>query len=480
MRRGYRATRVLHALVVPLFACCSSQSSGGGAPDALGTGGILSTGGSSEPSTGGSGGQDTGGSGGQGTGGSAHPSGAWPTPNPYSWDGSWTPADADFPLAGLYDDVYFDGHADSSRRATPILPPGDWDWGGQPNLSNWNNFSQNVGSFGLLTDSRSRAFGWRLAGKPADATVFSGAAEYFLGSSGADILYLGPQGDISSIGGNLGDGPDVLVTATSHSLDYRTGSSLTGSNHDNDLLVLGCRSRPDGSFGIVTTTFHTGPGADWVFVRDLDRSAIDLGNGDGGKTTVVDPKDGDDLVVLHGNTHDFRVFGGGGSDTFVWYVDENVQTSTWLGPNFFGGGGDDLAVWSDPGVDRLVMVVPATTTVVTTTPTPNGGLLVQPTSGAHVEDDPTQSDPYARYCVECAGPNGQRTVRMEYNSADGRVKTGYFGASSIEELQIGIDANARVYRVDTVTGKATLDLTLLPFVPPNMPACADVPRLVGL
>jgi hypothetical protein len=360
------------------------------------------------------------------------------------------------------------------------LPPGDWDWGGQPNLSNYNNFSQNVGSFSLLKDSKSRAFGWRLVGKPANAVVFTGPAEYFLGSSGADIVILGTQGDMSSISGNLGDGPDVLVTASSHSLDYRTGSSLSGSAHDNDLLVLGCNPHPDGSFGIVTTTFHTGPGADWVFVRDIDRAAIDLGNGDGGKTTVVDPNDGGDLLVLHGNTHDFRVFGGAGNDTFVWYVDENVQTSTWLGPNFFGGGGDDLAVWSDAGVDRLVLVIPTTTTLVTTTPTPNGGLLVQPTSGKHVEDDPTQSDPYARYCVECAGPNGQKTVRMEYNSADGKVKTGYFGVSSIEELQIGIGADARVYQVSAVTGKATLDTTAAPFIPPSTPACADLPGLLGL
>ena len=474
MRRCEIGARIVSALAILLFAGCSSKSSGNAGDGAIGAGGAI-VGATGVGGVIGAGGV----AGGPGTGGAAHPGGTWPTPNEYSWDGSWTPADTDFPIAGLYDDVYFDGHPDNSGKATPILPPGDWDWGGQPNLSNWNNFSQNVGTFSLLLDSKSRAFGWRFVGNPVDAAVFSGAAEYFSGSSGADIIYLGPQGDISSISGNLGEGPDVLLTATSHSLDYRTGSSLSGSAHDNDLLVLGCSPRPDGSFGIVTTTFHTGPGADWVFVRDLDRSAIDLGNGDGGKTTVIDPNDGDDLVVLHGNTHDFRVFGGGGSDTFVWYVDENVQTSTWLGPNFFGGGGDDLAVWSDPGVDRLVLVIPTSTTLVTTTPTPGGGLLVQPTSGTLVEDDPTQSDPYARYCVECPGPKGQKTVRMEYNSADGKVKTGYFGVSSVEELQIGIGADAKVYRVDAVTGTATLDRTLVPFVPPSTPACADVPGLIA-
>jgi hypothetical protein len=413
-----------------------------------------------------------------GTGGSSHPSGAWPTANQYSWDGSWTPGEADFPLPGLYDDLYFDGHLDAGGKTTPILPPGEWDWGGQPNLSNYNNFAKNIGTFALLQDRASRAFGWRLVGTSADMTVFSGPAAYFEGSSGADIVVLGTHGDIASITGNLGEGPDVLVTATSHALDYRTGSSLTGSARDNDLLVLGCTAHPDGSFAIETTTFHTGPGADWVFVRDLQRAAIDLGNGDGGKTTVVDPTDGDDLVVLHGNTYDFRVFGGYGNDTFVWYVDENVQNTAWLGPNFFGGGGDDLAVWSDPGVDRLVMVVPTATTLVTVTPTPNGGFLVQATSGVHVEDGPTQSDPYARYCGECAGPDGRKTVRMEYNSADGKVKTGYFGASAVEELQIGVGADAKVYRVDSETGMATLDPSLAPYVPPSPPTCADVDRLL--
>jgi hypothetical protein len=465
MRRRETGAWDASALALLLLAGCSSTSSGG----AGGSGGFSP---GTVPGTGGVAGS-------QGTGGAAHPGGTWPVPNTYSWDGSWTPADADFPLLGLYDDVYFDGHPDSGGKATPILPPGDWDWGGQPNLSNWNNFAQNVGTFSPLADGAARPFGWRLVGVPAEAAGFSGAAEYFLGSSGTDVIYLGTQGDIASISGNLGEGPDVLVTATAHALDYRTGSSLSGSARDNDLLVLGCSPRPDGSFGIVTTTFHTGPGADWVFVRDIDRAAIDLGNGDGGKTTVVDPSDGDDLVVLHGNTHDFRVFGGGGSDTFVWFVDENVQTAAWLGPNFFGGGGDDLAVWADPGVDRLVMVIPATTALVATTPTPNGGLLVQPTSGTHVEDGPTQNDPYARYCGECVGPNGQKTVRLEYNSADGRVKTGYFGVSSVEELQVGIGADAKLYQVDAVTGTATLDTTLVPFVPPSMPACADVPGLIA-
>ncbi len=36
---------------------------------------------------------------------------AWPrAPNAYSWDGGWDLTAGDFPLAGLFDDVYFDGH----------------------------------------------------------------------------------------------------------------------------------------------------------------------------------------------------------------------------------------------------------------------------------------------------------------------------------------------------------------------------------
>lgn len=406
-------------------------------------------------------------------------SGEQPRANAYSWDGSFRPSDADFPLKGLLDDVYFDGHFDTQNMATPILPPGNWDYGGQPNLANWRNFAANVGMFELLKDSRGAAFGWRLLGTPQDAVSYTGAAQYFEGSAGTDIINLGPKGKISSIAGNLGDGPDVLVAGTSFSLDFRSGSTLTGSARDNDLLVLGCEPRADGSFSITTSTFHTGPGADWVFVRDIDRAAIDLGNGEGGKTTVVDPSDGADLVLLHGNTHDFRVFGGGGNDVFVWYVDENVQKTAWLGPNFFGGGGDDAAVWADSGIDRLVLAVPTTTSIVTKTPTPNGGILVQPTSGQLMEDAPTQGDPYARYCGECApGPKGEKTIRLEYNSVDGKVRTGYFTVSAVEELQVGIGDGARVYRLDPVSGTATLDTSLAPFVPPATPACTDVDALL--
>ena len=44
----------------------------------------------------------------------------WPTANEYSWNGVWTPS---FPLEGMFDNEYFDGHDGS-----PILPPGHWDY----------------------------------------------------------------------------------------------------------------------------------------------------------------------------------------------------------------------------------------------------------------------------------------------------------------------------------------------------------------
>lgn len=393
----------------------------------------------------------------------------WPTANEWSWNGSWAPAAADFPVPGLLDDEYGDGH-----DGTPVLPPGEWDWNDAGNdLANWRNFESNLGSFDPLMDSMGRQYGWRLVGV-SPSVDYQGPAAYFEGSSGTDILDLGPMGSIHSFAaGNLGDGPDVLVFDSSHSLDFRTGSSLSGSSRDDDLVIAGCRPNTDDGFDVLTTTVHTGPGNDWVFVRDISRAAIDLGNGESGRTDALDPADGHDLIVLRGNTHDFRVFGGRGDDVAVWHLDDNVQTVTWLGPNFFGGGGKGSALWDDPGTDRLVLAVPADTRMVTSTPTPNGGLLVMPTDGEFVDDPPTAADPFATYCVECGtGPGGRKTIILEYNSADGSVHTGYFFVTAFEELQVGVGEGARVYRLDDVAGTATLDETLeaspAPGFPPEM------------
>ena len=405
-------------------------------------------------------------------GGDAGPSGEWPTPNEWSWNGCWAPGDGDFPLDGLLDDEYFDGHAGRDGSPTPILPPGEWDWSdADDDLANWRNFDGNLGHFEMLRDGASRHYGWRLAGNAPDAVDYSGPAAYFEGSAGADWLDLGPDGTIHSFAdGNLGEGPDVVVFHRSWSLDFRTGSSLTGGLHDDDLLVGGCGDNPDGSFDFETTTIHTGPGHDWAFVRDISRAAVDLGDGEGGRTDALDPLDGDDLLVLRGNTHDFRVMGGTGDDVAVWFVDDNVQPTTWLGPNFFGGGAWDTAIWDDAGTDRLVLAVPDDTPIVSVTPTPPGSLLVRATSGEFIQDDPTAADPFARYCVECGtGPGGRKTLILEYVASDEHVRTGYFFVTAFEELQVGVGDGARVYSLDDVAGSVSLPDGAVPTLPPAWP-----------
>jgi hypothetical protein len=395
----------------------------------------------------------------------------WPEGNEWSWNGAWTPSPADFPLPGLLDAEYFDGHLDDGGQPTPILPPGRWDWSDPGNdLANWRNFSGSIGTFEALTDGAGARHGWRLVPLAPDAVDYAGAAEYFLGSSGTDVLDLGPQGAVHSFAGSLGDGPDVLVFDRAWSLDFRTGSSLDGGLRDDDLVVAGCHDSPDGAWDVVTTTIHGGPGSDWVFVRDLDRAAVDLGNGASGRTDTLDPQDGDDLVVIRGNAHDFRVFGGACDDVVVWHVNENVQTTAWLGPNFFGGGGWDAALWSDAGTDRLVLDVDPATPIIDRPATPPGSLLVMGSDGAFVSDGPTEADPFARYCIECGvGPGGRKTVIIEYVSPDSSVRTGYTYLTSIEELQLGLGAGARVYRLDDVSGAAAPAPDLPGVTPPALP-----------
>ena len=394
----------------------------------------------------------------------------WPTPNEYSWNGSWAPTA--FPIDGLLDNEYFDGHVGRDGTATPVLPPGLWDYTDADNdLANWRNFYDHHGDFQMLMDMAGHHYGWRFVPNMPDAADFGGASAYFEGSSGPDIIDLGPGGHMNSYGqGNLANGPDILVFDVSWSLDFRTGATGRGGDRDDDLVVAGCGENPDGSFDIETTTIHTGPGSDWVFIRDLSRAGIDAGNGDGGLTSVLDPLDGHDLVVYRGNTQDFRFSGGAGNDVAVWYVDDNVQTTPFLGPNFFGGGLWGGALWGDPGVDRLVLAVPTTTTMVTTTPTPPGAILIRPTDGGLIDDTPTADDPYAHYCVECGtGPGGRKTVILEYNSASGAIHTGYFYVTAMEELQVGVGPGARVYRIDDVAGALIEDATLTPLVPPSFP-----------
>jgi len=442
-----------------VVACACGGSDDTAAPGTSAGGATLAGGGSA-----GTGGQPTGGSGVTPTG--------WPTGNEYSWNGSWTPGPSDFPLSGLLDDEYFDGHVGSDGNPTPVLPPGAWDWDdGSDDLANWRNFCDNIGSFEQLADGAQQHFGWGIVGLAGDID-FTGPAAYFEGSSGTDRIQLGPNGQLHSYGsGNLADGPDELAFDRAWAVDFRTGSSLSGAARDDDLVIAGCGSHPDGSFGIETTSIHTGPGSDWVFVRDWSRAAVDLGNGDGGRTDVIDPVDGNDLVVIRGNAHDFRIMGGAGDDVAVWFVDEHVQTQQWLGPNFFGGGGWDSAVWDDDGTDRLVLGIDAATTIVSEPPTPPGGLLVMATDGVLVDDPPTAADPHAHYCVECGtSPTGRKTVIFEYRSVDDAVFTGYFYVSAFEQLQLGVGVDAAVYDIDDGAGSVSVNESAERFIVPVPPA----------
>ncbi|GMV39088.1 MAG: hypothetical protein AMXMBFR64_08040 [Myxococcales bacterium] len=398
-----------------------------------------------------------------------------PLKYPYSWDGSFEPTQSDFPMAGLFDDEYFDGHKTWTGEVSPILPPGKWDWNdANDDMANWKNFAGNIGKFEMLVDDEGNHYGWRLLGNDPDAIDYAGPAAYFEGSPGIDVLDLGPSGLLHSFtSGNLGDGPDVLIFDGSWSLDFRTGSSLSGSKWDNDLVIGGCIPDAGPGYQFKQATIHTGPGSDWIFALDMGGAAIDAGNGDGGKTDVLDPTDGDDLVVLRGNMRDFRVFGGMGDDTAVWYVDEGKESIAFLGPNFFGGGGSGEAVWGDPGTDRLVLVVPPDTKIVDKTPTPPGALLVRIVADYAKDiwwDGPVIGDPFAKYCITCGtGPGGRKTVTLEYKSATTPAFTGYFWVTAFEELQLGVGPDAKMFRIDDVAGKLIPAPDLLPYDPPGPP-----------
>ena len=387
--------------------------------------------------------------------------GEWPTANEWSWNGRWTPS---FPLSGLRDSEYNE------------LPPGEWDYRDEnDDKANWRNFMTNVGTWNVRVDSNGNEYGWDLVGNVPDAVDYTGGALYFEGSPGADWIDTGAGGYIHSWdAGTTAGGPDVLIFNRANTLDFRTGSSLDEYENDDDLVIAGCDgSDPGGNTDINTMTIHTGPGNDWAFMRDWERSAIDLGNGEGGLTHVLDPLDGNDLAVVRGTAWDFRVYGGEGDDVFVWYADEVVQEGPapmWLGPNFFGGGGQGDALW-DQGTDRFVLAVPSDTTLVTATPTPPGSLFVRAGSGELIQDAPTADDLRTYYCVECGvGPGGRKTAILEYHKADGSVFTGFFYLTGIEEVQVGVGDGATVYALDDVNGTLTPMPNAEPFDPPTPPA----------
>ncbi len=414
--------------------------------------------------------------------------GEWPwNPNRYSWDGSWVPDSSAFPLEGLLDSIYFDGH-EVEGSASPILPPGEWDWEVTSLLAVWRGFETQMGRFDPLEDEAGNQFGWRFQRVKDQGLDVDAILQAFHGSSGADILDLGASGTYHSAGNplygdpvNFGDGPDVFRFAKSHSATARLGSSETGSEHDNDLVMIGTSERlPAGRYDVLTTGIHTGPGNDLVFVDNWERSLIDLGNGANGRTDTIDPRDGRDIVVIGGNARDFRIYGGRGDDLFVWHVDEvNQAPGSWLGPNFFGGGAWGDALFSDPGQDRLLMDIPPETPVVNT-PGENvaGTLLVFVESDYKtVIDTPTEDDPWGRYYVTApAGPAGEKTMVFQYRSADESINTAFFYVTDVEELQVGLGDEAKVYSLDDVVGVATLERSLEPV--PEVPTRAQYEPLI--
>ena len=67
------------------------------------------------------------------------------------------------------------------------------------------------------------------------------------------------------------------------------------------------------------------------------------------------------------------------------------------------------------------------------------------------------------------GARAGRVVRCGGRRVDGKVDTGYFGVTAIEELQVGVGPGAKVYRLDAVNGRAVAAPDLVPFDPPPVP-----------
>jgi hypothetical protein len=448
-----------------------SDASGGGSGSSGGASGSSgsASGSSSDPGAGGggSGSGPGGGTGVAGGGGSAPPSDPHldpaPGANTYSWDGSWTPSADDFPIEGMVDET----HA--------TLPPGKWGWDnacdcpGDEGTAIYDNEYVGKGvELEQVQDDEGRLFGWRMISTGSGGIAFDHRADHFEGSTGVDIVDMNPDGEfLNSPGLDIGDGPDILRYSTGRGVDARTGSDTKGALRDNDLVILGSERQAGlNEYEIEGTTIHTGPGADLVFARNFGAAAVDLGNGQSGRTDAVDASDGDDVAVLQGNMRDFRVFGGNGSDTFIWYVDE-ANDDRWLGPAFFGCGGWGDAIWADDGTDRLVLVVPPDTTIAPTRPEHDGqmgSLLAFIYLDYEIKEDaPTVSDPFARYYSTVPdGPNGERTITLGYRSESGSVDTADFYITNVDEIQLGLGPDAVVYTVNHETGALTLDASLAP------------------
>lgn len=400
--------------------------------------------------------------------------GIWPgASNAFSWDGSWDPEINPIPPVGLLDALYFDGH-DVNGNPSPLLPPGNWDFVSPmlvvSPLANFNSFKTKIGTFVPLKDEESGQYGWRLVNSN-DVTEFDFAANPFDGSSGTDVVDVGPGGRVRfSDAFGMADGPDMMRFEMASASDWRLGSELTGGANDNDLVIGGTEAvlASDAS-DVRTCTVHTGPGRDLVFMNNMNRAAIDLGNGGDGRTDTLDENDGDDLAVIGRNFLDCRVYGGGGDDVFVWYIDEANKNTPLLKNSFFGGGGWEPADWADTGIDRVVLVVPTDTVVFSSTDLPSPGTIQVriPTNynPLPVPDLPTIDDVFARYSSTAGlGPDGRHTMIFDYFSASGEVRSGFIFVTAIEEFQVGLGADAKVYRLDDIAGVAILDEELEPIV----------------
>ncbi|KAJ5076078.1 hypothetical protein M0811_06940 [Anaeramoeba ignava] len=388
------------------------------------------------------------------------------TPNNYSWDGSVNPT---FPLSGLYDDYY---------NSDPlVLPPGNWDW------NETNHDTANLILFLILKNGNQ--FGWRFIGNDYPSTDWEARGDFWQGSSGLNWANLGTNSALHSTGGgNLGNVRFKWSSSclkNSWSLDFRTGDS-------NDLVLIGyCDhlSNPNAKststdFHFQTATIHTKSGADRVYVRDISRAAIDLGNGANGRTDTVDATDGDDVIAIHGNSHDFRIFGGAGNDVVFWYIDENLQSTAYLGPNFFGTGSWGSALWRDSDTDRLVLVIPTSTEVIEAGSTPAGKLRVVGVDSSYVVDTPTEDDVYARYCITCGvSSTSRKTLILEYRDISDQILTGYFYVTDFEEIQVGVGQGAKVYEIDDVNGHLNYNSNLQPLEEPNFPSQYCQPIIVS-
>lgn len=398
----------------------------------------------------------------------------WPSTNEWSWNGSWTPTASDFPVQGLLDEKYNGGSADAGvpDSGMPMLPPGRWDEVETNNdLAHYNAFSDSVGRLEPVRDSQERQYGWRVRPLVTEPMDYSGAATYFDGSSGADLLHFGRAGKVHSITNvNLGDGPDELIFHGGFSFEVRTGSSATGALHDDDLVLAGCSTDRNAVTYLTSSVLRTGPGSDWVFAGDFKQFVFDLGNGENGRTDTIDMNDGKDYLAVRGNTNEFRVMGGRGDDIVAWYVNENRQDGADLKASFYGGGSAGDAIWGDTGTDRLILVIDPATEIIQGQATEPGSIGLRLAAGDLLMDPDTMDDPMTSFCVDCGtSPDDRRTLILEYLSEDSGVYTGMVLITAFELLQIGAGSIGVVYRIDDVNGELVRLENEIPVLPPAWP-----------